>query len=337
METRSLWWNVHFFPYYKETFYSLFIISAVIFLYGFYLKIKTWARGKKKNNFNNLPGRFKNMFLGSLFYKSWGKDKFAIFAHALVFYGFFVLWIGTDILTVQERMPEYFFYGPFYKTYSFLMDLFGILMLVGLILFAYIRYVLKPKRLDNFQNDWIQLVYLFLFVVLGFLIEGIRQSITNQIEPYAPVGALIAYSVKNLSYETQRLFHLIFWWLHSIQTFSFVALIPFTKFSHMLIAPANLFFKDLKPKGALTTPFNLVEIMAMENPPEDFANIVTKTEDFTWKDLMDLDACTSCGKCQEICPATNSEKPLSPKWVILDLKQIMNNKPLYGHGFSGLR
>ena len=335
METRGLWWNIHDFPHYKEIFYSLFLISLVFFIYGFYLKIKRWSCGKPKNNFNNVFPRLKKMFLGSFFHKNWGKNKFIIFAHILVFYGFFVLWIGTDILTVQERMPEYFFQGTFYKTYSLIMDLAGLLMLMGLGFFAYIRYVKKPKRLDNSQSDWVQLVYLSLFVVVGFFIEGIRQSATNQIEPYAFLGALIASCVHNVPINAQASIHLILWWLHSIQTFSFIGLIPFTKFSHMFIAPANLFFSDLKPNGALSTPFNLIEIMAMENPPDDFASTVNKIEDFSWKDLMDLDSCTACGKCHEVCPATNSEKPLSPKWVILDLKQIMYDKPLFAHEYKG--
>lgn len=335
METRGLWWNIHDLPHYKEIFYSLFYISLLFFIYGFYLKIKNWSRGKPKNNFNNFFHRLKQMFLGSFFHKGWGKNKFVILAHILVFYGFFVLWIGTDILTVQERMPEYFFQGTFYKTYSFFMDLSGALMLLGLGFFAYIRYVKKPKRLDNFQNDWIQLVYLALFVITGFLIEGIRQSVTNQIEPYAFVGAVVATLFGSVSIKTQTIIHCVLWWLHSIQTFSFIALIPFTKFSHIFIAPANLFFSDLKPNGALSTPFNLLEIMAMDNPPDDFAGTISKIDDFSWKDLMDLDACTACGKCHEVCPATNSEKPLSPKWVMLDLKQIMLGKPLFPHGYKG--
>ena len=335
METRGLWWNIHDFPHYKEIFYSLFFISVLFFVYGFYLKIKNWTRGKPKNNFNDIGKRITNMFARSFLHQGWGKNKLVIISHVLVFYGFFVLWIGTDILTVQDRMPIYFFEGPFYKTYSLFMDLSGVLMLLGLLVFAYIRYIQKPKRLDNFQNDWIQLVYLSLFVIIGFLIEGLRQSATNQIEPYSPVGAFFAKGFHGLSYETQKLIHLILWWLHSIQTFSFVALIPYTKFSHIFIAPANLFFTNSKPKGALTTPFNLVEIMAMENPPEDFAQTITKIEDFSWKDLMDLDSCTACGKCHEVCPATNSEKPLSPKWIILDLKQAMYGKPLFPHGYKG--
>lgn len=334
METRGLWWNIHDFPHYKEIFYSLFLVSVLFFIYGFYLKIKTWSRGKPKNNFNNFFPRLKKMFLGSFLHKGWGKNKIVIFAHILLFYGFFVLWIGTDILTVQERMPEYFFQGTFYKTYSFIMDLAGLLMLVGLGFFSYIRYVKKPKRLDSSQNDWVQLVYLGLFVVVGFLIEGIRQSATNQIEPYAFIGALIAICIHDIPVNIQASIHLTLWWLHSIQTFSFIALIPVTKFSHIFIAPANLFFSDLKPSGALSTPFNLIEIMAMENPPDDFASTVNKIEDFSWKDLMDLDSCTACGKCHEVCPATNSEKPLSPKWLILDLKQIMYNKPMATHKYK---
>jgi len=328
METRGLWWNIHDFPHYREIFYTLFYISVLFFIYGFYLKIKNWSRGKLKNNFNNIPNRLKNMFEKSFFHKGWEKYKVLRLAHGLVFFGFFALWIGTDILTVQDKMPVYFFRGLFYKVYSLAMDLSGILMLFGLLIFTYIRYIQKPKRLDNYQNDWFQLVYLALFVIIGFLIEGLRQSATNQIEPYAPLGALIAGGFQGLSYDMQKSIHLTLWWLHSLQTFSFIALIPFTKFNHIFIAPVNLFFADSEPKGKLTTPFNLVEILEMENPPEDFAQSVSGIEDFSWKDLMDLDACTACGRCHEVCPATNSEKPLSPKQVILDLKQIMYGKPL---------
>ena len=335
METRSLWWNIHDYPFYKEIFYSLFYISALIFVYGFYSKIKRYLRGKPKNNFNNLSKRFTNMFSKSFLHKGWGKYKIVLLAHILVFYGFFVLWIGTDILTVQDKLPVYFFEGPFYKAYSLTMDLSGVLMFVGLLIFGFIRYRKKPERLDNSQNDWIQLVYLQAFVILGFLIEGIRQAATNQIEPFTPIGASIASVVQFLPYETQRFLHLTLWWLHSIQTFSFIALIPYTKFAHMFLVPINLFFAESKPKGALTTPFNLVEILAMDNPPDDFAQTVTKIEDFSWKDLMDLDTCTACGRCQEACPATNSHKPLSPKWVILDLRQKMHGKSPYPHKYKG--
>src|SRR3989338_8393580 len=127
METRGLWWNIHDFPHYREIFYTLFYISVLFFIYGFYLKIKNWSRGKLKNNFNNIPNRLKNMFEKSFFHKGWEKYKVLRLAHGLVFFGFFALWIGTDILTVQDKMPVYFFRGLFYKVYSLAMDLSGIL------------------------------------------------------------------------------------------------------------------------------------------------------------------------------------------------------------------
>lgn len=334
MVTRSIWWNIHDTLYYKEIFYTLFFISILFFLYGFYLKFKNWACGKQKNNLGSVASCIRNMFNRGFLHRRWGKNL-ATLAHILVFYGFFILWIGTDILTVQDRMPAYFFEGDFYKIYSFLMDFSGVSILAGLIFFAYIRYIEKPKRLDNFQKDWVQLIYLFFFVIIGFLIEGVRQSATNQIEFYAPIGAIFARCFQIFPSETQKSIHAALWWIHSLQTFSFIALIPYTKFSHIFISPVNLFFMDLKPKGALTTPFNLLELLSMEHPPEDFSPGVKKLGDFSWKDLIDLDACTSCGRCHEICPATNSGKPLSPKWLILDLRQAMYKKPLYPHEYKG--
>lgn len=337
METRGLWWNIHDIPHYKEIFYAIFFVALAFFTFGFFIKIKNWSRGKPKNDFGAYLPRVINMFEKTFFHKGWGKNKFIVAAHILVFYGFFALWIGTDILTVQDRMPVYFFEGMFYKTYSFIMDLFGILLLLGCAMFAYIRYVVKPKRLDNRNNDWIQITFLAVFVIVGFLIEGIRQSATNQIEIYAPIGAGIAYVFNNVSYELKKTIHASLWWFHSAQTFFFVAIIPYTKLSHIFIAPANIFFENSKPKGKLNSPFNLVEIMAMDEPPDDLVEGVSEIEDFSWKDLMDLDACTTCGKCQDICPATATNKPLSPKWLIQDLKSSMYGKEIYDHGYSGER
>ena len=86
METRGLWWNIHELPHYKEIFYFLFLISLVFFFYGFYLKINRWAKGKPKNNFNDLGNRIKNMFEKSFLHKGWGKHKLPLIAHILVFF-----------------------------------------------------------------------------------------------------------------------------------------------------------------------------------------------------------------------------------------------------------
>ncbi len=88
----------------------------------------------------------------------------------------------------------------------------------------------------------------------------------------------------------------------------------FTKLSHILISPLNVFFRSLRPKGALVTIVDIEEAEAFG---------VSKIEDFIWKQLLDLDACTRCGRCQDSCPAYLSQKPLSPKKVILDLKALL--------------
>jgi Fe-S oxidoreductase len=112
--------------------------------------------------------------------------------------------------------------------------------------------------------------------------------------------------------------HFVIWWVHTLSVYAFVALFPYTKFFHMLTSPTNLFFsRTSRPRGAL--PF-IGDIEKLMETGEEFSLGLGTIKDYTWKNLLDLDACTQCGRCQEVCPAYLTGKPLSPKWVILDTR-----------------
>jgi Fe-S oxidoreductase len=141
----------------------------------------------------------------------------------------------------------------------------------------------------------------------------------------AKLGAAAGFSA-----ETFLSWHRFWWWFHMVFIFGFLAYIPYSaKLFHMISAPLNAFFSDLKPKGVLEPIPNFEEA-------ESFG--AAKLQDFTWKQLLDLDACTACGRCQARCPAYNSGKPLSPKEVILDLRNYMHElaaSPVAGTGGNG--
>jgi Fe-S oxidoreductase len=184
------------------------------------------------------------------------------------------------------------------------------------------RYILKPERLDNSPDDAVVLAVLFLLTITGFIIEALRISAAVptpfQEERWSFAGFALA---RFFGLENPALlpWYQFMWWFHVIIFFGAVIYLSlsFSKLFHIIISPLNIFFRSLRQKGALTPIADLEEAEKFGT-----ANI----EDFTWKQLLDLDACTACGRCQASCPAHISGKTLSPKRLIQDMKTHLEGK-----------
>ncbi|MBI4283843.1 MAG: (Fe-S)-binding protein, partial [Chloroflexi bacterium] len=182
---------------------------------------------------------------------------------------------------------------------------------------VYRRYIKKPPRLDTAPEDTLIFVWVFLLVLTGFMVKGFRIA-TSDVAPtdwamWSPVGYL--FSKAFITYTSGARNEILVWHrtlFHVVPSFIFLVYIWVnrSRLQHLLFAPLNVFFRSLKPKGALS-PIDL-------ETAETFG--VSNIEHFTWKQLLDLDACTRCGRCQDACPAYFSGKALNPKKVILDLK-----------------
>lgn len=332
LETRELWWNIDH-NIGKTVFYIMAAISVAIFIYGFAKKLSAIFAGKKQreDRNTNIKERVLTVLSFGLLQKKIKEKKSGGIAHLMVFLGFIILWIVTDIIAVQEHLFKtiHFFQGTFYKLVSFAAEIGGLLLLIGVLSFAVRRYIFKSKNLDNTQNDWIQLVFLSLFVITGFLLEALRMAGTNHIEDFAPVGAALAKFFSYMTVEDLQGSHQVLWWFHSILTFTFIALIPYTKFSHIFLSPLTMYFRSDRARGQLSTPYSLLELMEAEAEgkevnEEDFLAGVFTYSDFSWKTLLDSEACTSCGRCHVMCPAQNTDKPLSPKHLMLDIRGMAN-------------
>ena len=320
-EGREVFWNAqHFEP-------ILFILTAValaIFAYGFYRRWKLWkAMGKEEIRWDKLPARIKSLFVnGFLQIKTW-KDAYPGIMHGLIFFGFFVLLFGAIFDAGEFHITEplfnwSFLRGDFYLGFSFLMDLFGLLVLIGVLLAILRRYVIRPERLaykeksDNTADDAIALLLIGGIIVTGFIIEALRIYVTNPSwEVWSFVGWTLSRTFTGLDLETAKILHKVSWWTHTFIALGFIAYIPYSRLLHIITTPVNHFLLSLKPTGYL-------------EPIRDFENAESfgagKLEDFTWKQIFDSDACTRCGRCQDGCPAYLSGKPLSPKKVIQDIK-----------------
>jgi len=267
------------------------------------------------------------------------RDRAAGVAHFLVFWGFITLFIGTVILTIdydivrnatnalgQERS---FFKGAFYLGYSVILDTMGFAAVLGMLYLIWRRAFGHKAALDYtraekpeggysrdefVKGDWLFLGLLFALLVTGFLLEGfrIRASGFPSFEVWSPVGWLVARVVRVVGIGTGGAddVRIAMWWTHAVMAMGFVAYIPFSKAMHMLTDAANV------------VAFDPASARRLHAPRSGADHIGYRTlDDFTWKELLDLDSCTKCGRCHVACPATASGAPLSPRDFILDLRQ----------------
>ena len=327
--SREIYWNVgnNLITIALMYFFTFLAMGYVVYL--FYKRYKVYQLGKPLNRTDNLVERIKFMLTNMAGQIKVRRRSRPGIAHSIFFWSFTILFIGTFLVFVQADITDLFFdyvflKGDFYKVYSFSLDiagLVGIIMLGGLFIR---RFVFKPKSLVTSKEDTIIHVLLFAILITGFLIEGVRMAATElKTNPewmiFSPVGMVIANMLSEVSDGALLLSHKIIWWVHLFIVLAFFIVIPVTKLRHMFTITANYVFKDNGPTGKLVT-------LNMEDETiESFG--VSKVTDFTWKDIFDADACINCSRCQDVCPANATGKPLSPMSVINRIGNAAFNDP----------
>jgi len=236
--------------------------------------------------------------------------------HAFIFWGFFVLTFGTIEGLFSGLFPSFSFafLGPIYWLMNTCQDFFGLLVLLAIGFALWRRLVVKPKRLEGpFSHTLDALIILGLITVLIVAFYGLQ---VIQPKPgFTPIAGMLRAATLGdgpLGIEAHPLAYGLFHWIHNLVVLGFLAYIPYSKHLHVVTALPNLFFREERVKGRIPN------LDLEDENAEQFG--ILKITDFTAKELLDLTACTECGRCQEACPAYNTGKPLSPKKVVLDLK-----------------
>jgi Fe-S oxidoreductase/nitrate reductase gamma subunit len=318
--TREIYWNISGIIW----MYILACISFIIFGLKFYQRFKLWKSGKPDARLDHVGLRLKLVIQYALGQGRLVKKKFAGLLHVLMYAGFIVLLIGTILILIQVDFTEplfswIFLKSTFYLYYSIILDTFGILAIVGIFMASYRRIFMRPANLKNRRDDLIVLSSFLLILLTGFLIEGLRLGVTQPAWKYwSPAGAALAAGLSSagMSTESMQNWHLYSWWFHLLLSLAFIAYMPYSKLFHLFTAPLNIFFQTLGPKG-IASKMELEEL-------DHFG--ASQIDHFSWKELMDLDACTECGRCSDVCPATTTQKALSPMKVILDLQQHLSRE-----------
>ncbi len=311
--------------------YILALIAVVYLIYTIVQRVRIWriGKGELRTDFpeKRIWAVIKYVFLQVKILR----EAYAGLMHAALFFGFAGLFIVTLIIMINDDFTELFFHyrfltGNFYLLWSLAGDLFGLMVLVGLLMALYRRYKMKPSRLDTKPIDTFALIFLLILTLSGFTTEALRIAITGfpSFEVWSPVGYAMAYGFSWLGNPAMETTHYINWWIHVISAFAFIGFVASDKLGHILISSLNVYFQNLHnedPNKKYTHP--LIDPNEFETA-ESFG--VGYAEEFTWKQLMDGDACTRCGRCQDNCPAYLTEKPLSPKKVIIDVKDNMDER-----------
>jgi len=319
-EGREVFWNAEHF---EGPLFAFTAVALAIFAYGVYQRWQLWtALGKAEMRNDRLGERIKMVLANGLLQVKTFRDLYPGIMHGLIFFGFFVLIFGAAFdateFHIAEPLGVPFLTGKFYLVFSFLMELFGLFVLLGVLLAMNRRYLTRPDRLgyqgkvDNTPDDAVVLLLIGGIIVTGFIIEALRIHVTNPPwEIWSFAGYALAKTFAGMDHDTARMSHKLMWWFHTFLSLGLIAYIPYSRLLHIITTPANQFMASLKPAGHL-------------EPIRDFEEAESfgagQLEEFTWKQIFDSDACTRCGRCQDGCPAYLSGKALSPKKMVQDVK-----------------
>jgi Fe-S oxidoreductase/nitrate reductase gamma subunit len=312
--TREIGWNISAI----WLIYLLLAPTVMIAGFGLWRRLRLWRCGRPAARFDR-PGQRLGMVLQhALLQLRTARQAYAGSFHLLIYSGFIVLLIATTVVMLDFDLHTSIMKGRFYLVFqSLIVDIFGGLLLVGIALAAIRRWLSRPPQLvATSEASWL-LVTLFAIVITGFLVEGWRIAATG--DPWAawsPIGNLVAtLSTPTMSEPALRTAHAAGWWLHLLLVYGLIAWAPYTKLVHIVTGPLSIFTANLDGYGRELKPVDF---------ESDAPLGVGSLEQLSAKDLLDLDACTECGRCSAVCPANTSGKPLSPRDIVLDLRRLMH-------------
>lgn len=295
MAEREVFWNIS----YHWLFYMLAAIAVLVFLVGCYRSLYIWSQGWSSRRavsgsqvvltaLRDIAGNAKIL----------RGDLFGGLMHLFIMWGFFVLFLGTVLSAFDDYLIE-FLHGSIYLVYSFVLDIFGILFLAGLVMALVRRYVIKSGRMHNLAEDPLVVVLLLVIGVSGFLVEGYR--LAAKPEPWmswSPVGMWLAGL---LAGDPLRA-HLTVWWTHALLSLFLIGYLPFSKLFHVLAGSITVALETLPP-----------EVLTLEEREKVAQN-------FSRRHLIALDACTRCNRCETKCPSNLSGEALSPRGLNQKMK-----------------
>lgn len=329
-----------------NTIHSIFVVILLIIatyiIYNSLMKIITKIQiGSDETIKNNILDRIILVIKMVFLQKRLRKDKLYGFIHFWFLYGFVILSIGHLELVLYglSCFLQDYAYLPFtYNNiklphnliiaYNFSQDFFAVMVILIGFLSLYKRIFKKIPRLVPRSKDAEIIIWFIVILYITFFAHtasNISLHITNSINSYQwnlqfPISSLfVPFFIKYFSYESINIIHFITYFMHFIIFLLFACYVPSSKHMHLIFATPNIYL------SRINQPIRLPNRIDFENS-EEFG--IKNVNNISWKVLLDSFACTECGRCNIVCPAYITDKPLSPKQIINNIKLNLYNQDL---------
>jgi Fe-S oxidoreductase/nitrate reductase gamma subunit len=299
------------------------LIVAAGFL--FWERVRNYERGapdRRATTAKNVGRRLRD-FRAGMYMQTLLRDPAAGVMHSMIYFGFLILFGVTTVLEIDHQMPESakFLHGGVYQGFAAVGDAAGVVFLVGICWALVRRYVQRPYRIriKTKPEHAVILGMFFVLAITGFATEMVRIALEGRpaFEKWSFIGYPLSALVDSAAPSTLDTWHQLLWCVHVAAFLTFLLVLPITMLRHMFTSPLNMYLRDRdRPKGAMRAMPNLTETEL-----ETFG--ASTVEDFTWKQLLDTDACTMCGRCTSVCPAHATGKPLDPREIVLKTGEVM--------------
>ena len=327
----------------SQLIFGILFVAAVVLFYKNASKIYRNIRLGKALDRSDRPGeRLKTMLLVAFGQQKMFKRPIPALLHLFVYVGFCIINIEMLEIVIDGLFGTHRVLSVLGGLYDFLIYAFEILaflVLAGCVVFMIRRNVLKVKRLNQSElNNWpktdanlILTAEILLMAAFLFMNAADYKLQTLGAEHYHVAGAfpISSFFVPILpdSVSSLILIERFCWWFHIIGVLAFLNYLPISKHLHIILAFPNTYFSNLKPKGEFENmPAVTAEVQVMLDPslppptgePSRFG--VKDVQDLTWKNLLDAYTCTECGRCTSACPANMTGKLLSPRKIMMDTR-----------------
>ncbi|HEV8272426.1 MAG TPA: (Fe-S)-binding protein [Chitinophagaceae bacterium] len=332
----------------------LFVLVSIISIWFFTKKVKEISRniklGRDEDFSNNKGQRWKNVLLLAFGQKKMFRNPLVAILHFFVYAGFIIINIEVLEIVLDGIFGTHrLFATPLGGFYTFLINAFevlAVLVTLGCVIFLIRRNIIKLKRfiskdLDGWPRsdaNYILITEIILMLLFLTLNTSDRALQLQGNEHYHDTGSFLvsgffSSSLNSTSASTLLTLERGAWWLHIVGIFAFLNYLPYSKHLHIILAFPNAYYARLEPKGEMRNmPDVQKEVLyAMQPelapldaaPPANFG--AKDVFDLSWRNLMDAYSCTECGRCSAACPATQTGKALSPRKIMMDTRDRLED------------
>ena len=312
----------------------LLVVGWAAFAYSARRRWNLLRIGAAENRFDRPAERLKATFRYGVAQIRMRRYPLAGFAHMLIFSGFVVLLFRTLILWGRgfDESFNFWIFGHHHllgKAYSFLKDVFALLVILGTLVFVYFRVLKRLPRMTLSREGLLILGIIFTMMAADILYDAAtaahRATMTAgasaprvAFDLTEPAGSIAANFLTNLPPAAQNVLGHVGFWTHSALVLLFLNLLPYSKHFHVITGIPNVYFQNLRPPGRLPP----IEDLEGKLEREETLGI-RRINLFSCKSIRDFYTCTECGRCSDHCPATSTGKKLSPKHFTLDLRDFL--------------